>query len=550
MPEVNLTILPEERGVELLTKQIRVTGRAYPLFDIARLVLQKEDRYQIEFSVRKNADGTVVQPLFACALDDTLWLTEDDAVAHILDKHLATFYEVQKTPTDPPKGTYTFVAQCGMSGAILGPPNYHDYQNKLRQLHAEKFSRMPFDMFKSRVKIVRDEEIVKQWIDEQSFKTEYVVLNVPEPLTLGSFEDVQKHFHEIHLASMVKSVEKHAVAGDKSRRVGSRELQRLAFRAVDDQKRFPLKLVTTLSQKFSTRGLQFFKVNKTVVHVAVARPHFLDLETTTVSDGVKRIVDYVNEHTRCSVKELVDFLAPKAATEAVSTPAEPAAANEAGAEETAQKPEHPQPTLAQKQVLADLHWLVHQGHVIEFASGELETAKKPNPKPQPKKKPQVKAAKEKAAPAPPNDSSGTPPTGSTVAGEPVGVESISENKPAPASLPKADDETGAASNDQATSPVTSDGPVPATSTAPHTGTECSEPESEPEMVRPNIDGSAVNELQITDSVSDWETESPTPGPGPISEPETPQAPSPAAPTSPNPEPITAETGKDKSAPAS
>jgi len=27
--------------------------------------------------------------------------------------------------------------------------NYHDYQNQLRRVHAEKFSRMPFDAFKA-----------------------------------------------------------------------------------------------------------------------------------------------------------------------------------------------------------------------------------------------------------------------------------------------------------------------------------------------------------------------------------------------------------------
>ena len=394
MPEVNLRIVPDDRGVDSLAKQIRMTGRAYPLFDIARLVLQKDDRYQIEFTTKKNPDGTVAQPMFTCALDDTVWLSEEDAVAHTLDRHLATFYEITKTPTDPPKGTYTFVAQCGMSGIILGPPNYHDYQNKLHQLHKERFSRMAFENFKSRVKIVRDEEVVKKWIDEQSFKTEYVVLNVPEPLTLASFDAVQKHFRETHLPEMIKSVDIHVVTGDKSRRVGSRELQRFVFRSVDDQKRFPLKLVTALSHKFSTRGLHFFKVKKSIVHVAVARPHFLDIDATPVSDGVRKIVEYVNEHSRCSVKELVDFLAPtaeeaKAEPETVKpaesvTPADTASAAEGAALE--KPPVRHEPTAAQKAVLADLHWLVHEGHVIEFASGELETAKKPHPKPQPKKK--------------------------------------------------------------------------------------------------------------------------------------------------------------------
>jgi hypothetical protein len=46
-----------------------------------------------------------------------------------------------------------------------------------------------------------------------------------------------------------------------------------------------------------------------------------------------------------------------------------------------------------------LHWLIHQGHVIEFANGILETAKKPLPKPEPK--PAAKPAAPPAAAAPP-----------------------------------------------------------------------------------------------------------------------------------------------------
>jgi hypothetical protein len=39
------------------------------------------------------------------------------------------------------------------------------------------------------------------------------------------------------------------------------------------------------------------------------------------------------------------------------------------------------PTPEQTAVIADLHWLIHQGHVIEFANGRLETARKPKPRP-------------------------------------------------------------------------------------------------------------------------------------------------------------------------
>jgi len=371
LPEINLSFLPDEKGVESLARQIKMTGRAYPLFDIAQMILQKPERHAVTFSVTKNAENQPVQPLFVCALDDTLWLSEDEAVGHVLKKHFGTFYQAERTATEPPKGKYTFVAQCGMSGVILGPPNYHDYQNQLRKLHTERFSRMPFDMYKARVKIVRDEEVVKKWIDDLSWKTEYVCLNLPEPLHLGTMEAVEKHFRETHMENINKRVDSHRLSGTDARGLRSPELLRLIRSVWEDQRRFPLQIATVLSQQFAGHGLQFFKVNKTITHVSVARPHFLDLEATPVSEGVKRIVDYINAKPRCSRRQLVESLAP--------SPTAPPAAPVAG-EAKAAVVDSNEPTPEQTAVVADLHWLIHQGHVIEFANGTLETAKRPLPK--------------------------------------------------------------------------------------------------------------------------------------------------------------------------
>ncbi len=394
LPEITVTFLPDENGVESLARQIKVSGRAYPLFQIAQIVLVKPERYAVQLGVRKKADGQVVQPLFVCALDDTPWLSEAEAVAHVLKSHFATFYQAERTATEPPKGTYTFVAQCGLSGAILGPPNHHDYQNQLRKLHAERFARMPFDVFKSRVRIVKDEAVVKKWIEEQSFKTEYVCLNVPEPLKLPNLDEVEKHFRAVHKDTIIKPVESHIVGGVLSRNLRSRELQRLVRNDWEHQKYFPLQLATGLSRQFATHGLHFFKVNKTFTHVSVARPQFLDLETTPVSENIKRIVNHINAHPKCTRRQLIEALAPSLPKPTVievkpETPppaggTEPAKAVAASAE----------PTPEQTAIIADLHWLVHQGHVLEFADGRMDTAKKPAPRPP---KPEKKPAGEKPA---------------------------------------------------------------------------------------------------------------------------------------------------------
>ena len=110
---------------------------------------------------------------------------------------------------------------------------------------------MPFEVYKSRVKIVRDEEVVKKWVDDQSWKTEYVCLNLPEPLRLDSMDAVEKHFRETHKENIIKPVETHTLTGAAARALRSPELVRLVRSVWEDQRRFPLQIATVLSQQFA-----------------------------------------------------------------------------------------------------------------------------------------------------------------------------------------------------------------------------------------------------------------------------------------------------------
>jgi len=480
MPEITVAFLPDERGVESLARQIKMTGRAFPLFQIAQIVLAKPERYAVQLTVRKNADGAVIQPLFVCALDDTPWLSEDDAVAHVLGKHFATFYQAERTAIEPPKGKYTFVAQCGMSGVILGPPNYHDYQNQLRKLHTERFSRMPFEVFKARIKIVRDEAVVKKWVEDQSFRTEYTCLNVPEPLKLPSREEVEKHFRAVHKDAIIKPVESHTVGGVLSRNLRCRELQQLVRNDWERQKYFPLQLATGLSRQFATHGLQFFKVNRTYTHVSVARPQFLDLETTPVSEGVKRIIAYINGHPKCTRRQLMESLAPAPAVIEIKPPAPPATPppeggtpnapaveGKAAAPAKPAEPLVPEPTPEQTAVISDLHWLVHQGHVIEFADGRMDTAKKPLPRPP---KPEKKPAGEKPA----GESEAA-----TIAAVPAGEIPVLTEAEIPASEPEPASEPPSEVPASGEAPAPTEPPVPATEPAAAVETAPAQPAATP-----------------------------------------------------------------------
>lgn len=163
-----LSIISHAKGVEGLARQIKTTAVAYPLFDLAQLVLEKSERYNVTL---KRKDGP---PLFQLTTDGSVWLSEREALAAVLSKHLDTYYRRETVTVDPPKGSYSVVAVCGLSDTLIGPPNYHDYQDRLRKLHAERYANMPFEAYKSRVRMVRDEEMIQKWKDERSKKEEFI----------------------------------------------------------------------------------------------------------------------------------------------------------------------------------------------------------------------------------------------------------------------------------------------------------------------------------------------------------------------------------------
>ena len=497
LPEVLVNLLPEKEGVELLARQIRLTGRAYPLFQLAGLFLQQPDRLRVQFHVKKGPEGQILQPLVVCSLDETVWLSEEEVAQHVLRQHFDTFYQTEKVPCDPPKGTYTLVALCGLSGTILGPPNYHDYQNKLRKLHSERYAHMPFEAYKARVRIVKDEAVVKKWLEEQSWKAEYIGLNLPEPVRFTDRAQVEQHFRATHLPNLVKHVEEHTLTTPESRRFMSRGLRALLRHTLDEQRRFPLKVASQLSQQLAGHGLHFFKVNKTVVHVCVARPHYLDLNTAVVSERVRRIIEFIQAHPGCNRRKLLDALAPAPPPPPapVPTPLSAAPAGDAGATGAPPAaatpvpvPSEPGPTPEQTAIIADLHWLIHQGHVIEFTDGRMETAQPPKPKPAPapKAESQPEASQAETSQAEP-PAAGSPaaeaPSAETAAPAPTATETspASESGPAaPALEESATPAPTAASDDDDTAPgAGAESPAAAAAEQTPPGCESTEPPGQP-----------------------------------------------------------------------
>ncbi len=191
LPEIEFVAEPTPEAITALTKRIRTINRAYPVADIAKMVLAGEDRYRVTFRVKsgqrqkQGAARAESSPkpqskslrLVRCKIDGSLWLSREEAVSHVLNTAdlIKEFYEVEEVVVDAPKGNFAVIAVCGMSGALLGPPNHHEYQQNIARVHRERFGNMPLEKFKSRIEMSRDEETIEQWKQEMSTAKHYRV---------------------------------------------------------------------------------------------------------------------------------------------------------------------------------------------------------------------------------------------------------------------------------------------------------------------------------------------------------------------------------------
>lgn len=396
-------LLPEPRAVEALSKQIKASGRAYSVFDVAKLFLGARDRYLLHFYYkplppqrREGPPGNEAAPpppppreegpteLLQCLLDGSVWLTRDEALRHVRESGLMNeLYREETVEVDPPKGNFSAIAVCGFSGVLLGPPNHHSYPVAVARLHREKFANMSLDRFKARIHIDKGEEIVKKWLDEQSKETQFVALKVAEGEEAPRFKSLAERdadFMKNHAEEVLKSVREVTVSGNIPGKLLSPGLLTILRMELDRQNRFPMHLVQELCRELENHGLRFFKRDKKSTFVCRSRPQFIG-NNVPLSDRVRSIIEMVRANPGIGYTKLVSTLAPSAPEPKVK--AEPAAPVAEGEETPVVAGETEAPTAEataahltlstdEIAVMQDLKWLVQEGFITEFSNGELQ----------------------------------------------------------------------------------------------------------------------------------------------------------------------------------
>jgi hypothetical protein len=192
-PFFSVTFYPEDASFSALVKTVRASCRTIELFEIARTVLAKPERFTVSVSPRQ-AEAPESQPparpaepaeapvapqpekpasIHICVPDGLPFESEEAAIAHGLRNHLGYFFRTEEVEAEPPKGSFQVINRCSITGELLGPPNYHRYNQIMQQHFAAKIGRMSLEEYRSRIESVRDPLVIQQWLDKMKKVTRY-----------------------------------------------------------------------------------------------------------------------------------------------------------------------------------------------------------------------------------------------------------------------------------------------------------------------------------------------------------------------------------------
>ncbi len=333
--------MPEQKALASVAKKVSATKRAYPLLDLASLLMSKPGCCYVKLEMGHEDRE---KQLYQCKLCRTVATQQGDIESHVLRDHQDQYFDMEEKEGELPSGTFVCIAKCGLSGELLGPPNHHSYPEAVKRMHTTRFGHMSIDAYRDRIELSHSAEDVEAW-KAQAAKTVVYKLKGKEGDEAQSMAqgDAERYLRENVLPKVVVRTRRAVVSESVAHEIRDAEIKRAIRQEWQRESHFPLKVSFALRAALKHRHLYVFKAGsgKGVNFVTAVDPTPLDPDTAIPE--IHDVLTHLRAHPGCTREEMVAALRPDADPDSEEVRA----------------------------LLQPLHWLIDRGHIIEFFNGTL-----------------------------------------------------------------------------------------------------------------------------------------------------------------------------------
>lgn len=171
-PPYEVRFIPDQTALNLVARKILSSHKAMPLREIAAIFFANPDSTLVRLEWDEAHKDAKFHQCRECE-----WFAQDEEALrrHLLSAHFSEWFEPREIDVDPPSGTFTSVAKCGVTGKLLAPPNHHSFNRRvLEMLSTPECAGLTEAEYRARIERVTDPEAIEQWRAEASKQTVWV----------------------------------------------------------------------------------------------------------------------------------------------------------------------------------------------------------------------------------------------------------------------------------------------------------------------------------------------------------------------------------------
>ena len=346
---LDICLHPEERVLKVLVNTLKRSCKTYQLFSLIRLFFEKEDRFYMVVNAKQ---GSSFDGFYCIESENIPFLSKEGALDYICDKNWDQYFDEECIELEKPKGNFQSVNRCGITGVLLGPPNYHLYTDLIREHYEENLKgRCAYESFIASITNDHDQDLVNEWLNNMTHGYRYK-LKSDATRSFMSKKSAKAYLLNHAEMSLIKKKARIKLGVSDLGRIVDHDLRQVLEKYLASEMKWPINTANYFRGRFHHLGFFIYKKGKKGISYICHIKRKVRDKNTQFSESVNALIEVIEkDNGNLTVSDLpkVFFNLPN--------------------------DEVPWESLVNEQDVkkfkTDLTWLIKEGYITEFEDNSL-----------------------------------------------------------------------------------------------------------------------------------------------------------------------------------
>ena len=293
-----INFYPEDEFFKKITDTIRQSKKIYKLFEISNLILENINQLYISIETIDSSNS------FFCLSENKLpFETEEKAINYIFINDNEKYFNKENIEISGPKGTFSIINKCGITNELIGPPNFHLYNDIINEHYNFKLSHIPYNVFEEKIISLKDNNLIQEWLKGANKQVKYIPKYYDEKKYF-SYIEAKKDMKNFLAEKLIFKTNKTKFNANLLKKLSHSKIKEAILQDFEKEKNFPFITSNNLRGRFRRMGFFFIKKNnKNITYVSSVKNR-MRYDKSIFSEPIKKLLNILEENYNIKIDDI------------------------------------------------------------------------------------------------------------------------------------------------------------------------------------------------------------------------------------------------------